>query len=68
MLKMVGTCRIVVGNPVGKDCSRDLNVDERSGSGDLSLLQSVQTRSGTLPASCAVDVGVSLPADKEAGT
>jgi len=68
MLKMIGTCRIVVGNPVEKDCSRDLNVDERSGSGDLFLLQSVQTRSGTLTASCTVDVGVSVPAGKEAGT
>ena len=68
MLKMVGTCRIVVGNPVEKDCSRDLDVDERTGTGDLSLLQSVQTRSGILPASCTVDAGVSVPAVKEAGT
>jgi hypothetical protein len=52
MLKTVGTCSIVVGNPVGKNCSRDLNGDERSGSGDLTLLQSLQT---------TVDVGVSLP-------
>jgi len=68
MLKMVGTCRIVVGNPVEKDCWRDLNVYERSGSGNLYLLQGVQTRSGILPASCTADFGVSVPAGKAAGT
>ena len=66
MLKMVRTCRIVVGNPVGKDSSRDLNVDGRSEPGDLSLLQGMQTRSGTLPAPCTVGGGVSLTAGKEA--
>jgi hypothetical protein len=76
-IEIVGACSTHVENGKNlqncwKSCSEGLfqrpECRERSGSGDLSLLQNVQTRSGTLPASCIIGVGVSLPAGKEAGT